>query len=133
MDADRLIAGAVVVLEGRVLLIRRAVPVGDLVWQFPAGKVDVGESVEEAAVREALEEAGVVLDSAWVIGERVHPVTGWRVAYVACRWVSGDPRAASPREVAEAAWVPVGEVAERIPGGVFGPVRRYLDEATTLS
>nr|WP_237548549.1 MULTISPECIES: NUDIX domain-containing protein [unclassified Streptomyces] len=37
-----MIAGAVVQHEGRVLLIRRAVPEGDLVWQFPAGKVDGG-------------------------------------------------------------------------------------------
>ncbi|MFG2480972.1 NUDIX hydrolase [Streptomyces fagopyri] len=129
MDTDGLIAGAVVASEGRVLLIRRAVPVGDLVWQFPAGKVDVGESVEGAAVREAWEEAGVVVEPVSMIGERVHPVTGWRVAYVACRWRSGHPRVASPREVAEAAWVPLRGVTERIPGGVFGPVQRYLDDA----
>ncbi|MFI2618100.1 NUDIX hydrolase [Streptomyces sp. NPDC018584] len=39
---DGLIVGAVVTHQGRVLLIHRAVPEGDLVWQFPAGKIDAG-------------------------------------------------------------------------------------------
>ncbi|MER7201917.1 NUDIX hydrolase [Streptomyces sp. CB01635] len=120
------IAGAVVGHEGEVLLVRRAVPEGDLVWQFPAGKVDPGETQEEAAVREALEEAGVVVEPLTIIGERLHPVTGRRVVYVACRWLSGAARAASPREVAEAAWVSMDGLAERIPGGVYGPVWEYL-------
>ncbi|MFI6879860.1 NUDIX hydrolase [Streptomyces sp. NPDC050400] len=124
--AEWVIAGAVVAHAGRVLLVRRSVPERELVWQFPAGKVDAGESPERAAVREALEEAGVTVVPAAVIGARVHPVTGRRVVYVACRWVSGSPWAASPREVAAAEWVPVDELAVRIPGGVYGPVQEYL-------
>ncbi|MEB8343412.1 NUDIX hydrolase [Streptomyces endophyticus] len=104
---DGLIAGAVVPHQGRVLLIRRAVPEGDLVWQFPAGKVDAGESPQQAAVRESLEETGVMVKPVAVIGERLHPVTRRRIVYVACRSLSGAPRAASPREVQEAAWVPL--------------------------
>ncbi|MEU5540460.1 NUDIX domain-containing protein [Streptomyces sp. NPDC020362] len=123
---DALIAGAVVACRGRVLLVRRRVPEGALVWQFPAGKVEPGESVEQAAAREALEESGVVVEPLTVIGERLHPVTGRPVVYVACRWLSGAPHAASPREVAEGAWVPLVQVAERIPGGVYPPVWNYL-------
>ncbi|WP_420031369.1 NUDIX hydrolase [Streptomyces sp. cg28] len=47
--------------DGEVLLIRRAVPESALVWQFPAGKVDAGESPGGAAAREAVEEAGVTV------------------------------------------------------------------------
>ncbi|MFC8125590.1 NUDIX hydrolase [Streptomyces sp. NPDC057302] len=120
------IAGAVVQHQGAVLLVRRTVPEGALVWQFPAGKVEPGESVEEAAAREASEEAGVTVEALSVIGERVHPVTGRRVVYVACRWLAGEARAASPREVAEAVWAPVDDLAEFIPGGVYGPVWDYV-------
>ncbi|MFH8737179.1 NUDIX hydrolase [Streptomyces sp. NPDC017964] len=120
------IAGAVVAHQGEVLLVRRAVPEGSLVWQFPAGKVEPGESPEEAAVREALEEAGVVVEPRTVIGERLHPVTRRRIVYVACWWLSGAARAASPREVAEAVWVPFDELPSRIPGGVYGPVWEFL-------
>ncbi|MEU0786813.1 NUDIX domain-containing protein [Streptomyces sp. NPDC006173] len=37
---DGLVAGAVIVDGGRVLLIRRAVAAGSLVWSFPSGKVE---------------------------------------------------------------------------------------------
>ncbi|WP_318658306.1 NUDIX hydrolase [Streptomyces triticiradicis] len=123
-----LIAGAVIVDAGRVLLIRRTAPAGSLLWTFPSGKVETGESIGQAAVREALEEAGVTAEVLSLLGERVHPVTGWRVAYVACRLLSGEAWAASPREVAEVAWVRLGGISRLVPGGLFGPVQRYLEE-----
>jgi 8-oxo-dGTP diphosphatase len=124
---EPVIAGAVIARDDHVLLIRRAAPENGLVWQFPAGKVEQGEPPERAAAREALEEAGVTVVPAGVIGTRVHPGTGRRVVYVACRWVSGDPRPASPREVAAAEWVPITDLADWIPGGVYPPVQEYLD------
>ncbi|GIF01786.1 NUDIX hydrolase [Paractinoplanes rishiriensis] len=48
------IAAAVIVDDGRVLLVRRRVYEGRLSWQFPAGKVEPGESPDAAAVREPL-------------------------------------------------------------------------------
>jgi 8-oxo-dGTP pyrophosphatase MutT (NUDIX family) len=121
-----LIAGAVIAHAGRVLLIRRSTPAGALLWSFPSGKVDPGETASEAAVREAVEEAGVVVAPAVVLGERVHPATGWRVVYVACRLQSGTAHAASPREVAEVRWVRLGEIPELIPAGLYEPVQAYL-------
>jgi 8-oxo-dGTP diphosphatase len=49
-------AGGVVVRDGRVLLVHR--PRYDD-WTFPKGKLDPGESFEEAAVREVEEETGM--------------------------------------------------------------------------
>ncbi|MGG8409434.1 NUDIX hydrolase, partial [Streptomyces sp. 12297] len=69
-------AGAVVAHQGRVLLVRRRVPEGRLSWQFPAGKVEPGESFEQAAVRETKEEAGLDVVVVARLGERVHPITG---------------------------------------------------------
>lgn len=124
-----LIAGAVIARAGRVLLIRRRSPVGALVWSFPSGKVEPGESPSAAAVREALEEAGVTVAPVVALGSRVHPVTGWRVVYVACRLVSGVAFAASPREVAEVHWVRLSELDGLVPGGVYPPVRGWLSGA----
>jgi 8-oxo-dGTP pyrophosphatase MutT (NUDIX family) len=123
---DPHIAGAVIVHAGRVLLIRRASPAGALLWSFPSGKVEPGESAAQAAAREALEEAGVVVAPLVVLGERVHPATGWRVVYVACRLLSGTAHAASPREVAEVRWVRLDQIPPLIPAGVYGPVGAYL-------
>ena len=50
------IAAAVIVAGGRVLLIQRQISEGELSWQFPAGKVEPGETPADAAVREPHEE-----------------------------------------------------------------------------
>jgi ADP-ribose pyrophosphatase YjhB (NUDIX family) len=42
--------------DGRIILLRRATHPGHGLWTFPGGFVDLGESVEQAAVREAQEE-----------------------------------------------------------------------------
>ena len=123
------IAAAVIAHAGRVLLIRRATPEAALVWSFPAGKLELGESAADAAAREALEEAGVTVEPLRLLGERQHPDTGRRMVYVACRLLSGKAHAASPREVTEVAWVRLGEIPGLVPGGLFAPVQAYLDEA----
>lgn len=48
------------VFEGKVVLIRQyRYPVGDYVYEFPAGLVEAGECVKDAAVREMYEETGL--------------------------------------------------------------------------
>jgi 8-oxo-dGTP diphosphatase len=121
------VAGAVIAHANRVLLIRRASPASALLWTFPSGKLDPGESPSDAAVREAAEEAGVRVAPLVVLGSRLHPVTGWRVVYVACRLLDGTAYAASPREVAEVRWAAFEELPELIPGGVYAPVRGWLE------
>ncbi|RSS84319.1 NUDIX hydrolase [Streptomyces sp. WAC06614] len=126
---ERRVAGAVVVYEGRVLLVRRQIAEGQLSWQFPAGKVEPGESCEEAAARETKEEAGLEVAAAAPLGERVHPITGRHVSYTACEVVGGAAHVADADEIAEVAWVTLPEIPQYIPYGLFEPVQRYLDVA----
>ncbi len=56
-ENPRLIVGAVCFHEGRVLLCRRAIAPRRGLWTIPAGFLELGESPEEGAVREAFEEA----------------------------------------------------------------------------
>ena len=67
------IAAAIVVSAGRVLMIRRSEAEGELSWQFPAGKIEPGESAEGAAVREAYEETGAIVRAMRSLGRRLHP------------------------------------------------------------
>jgi ADP-ribose pyrophosphatase YjhB (NUDIX family)/N-acetylglutamate synthase-like GNAT family acetyltransferase len=54
--------GALVEHEGKVALVRRGVEPGRGYWGLPAGYVEADESAEEAAARETLEEAHLVVE-----------------------------------------------------------------------
>lgn len=126
-DSEQVVAAAVVSAGGRVLLVRRNVAEGTLLWTLPSGGVEPGETAEQAAARETLEETGLTVVPGVVVGERVHPTTGRHMVYVACDVVAGTARAAAPEEVAEVAWCGQARVAELVPGGLFGPVADYLN------
>ncbi|MEW1816616.1 MULTISPECIES: NUDIX hydrolase [Streptomyces] len=121
------VAAAVIVHEGRVLMVRRRVSEGSLRWQFPAGKVEPGETREDAAVRETREETGLAVTVVKRLGERVHPETGRPMSYIACEVLGGTAHVAAPDELADLAWVTHGELPRYVPHGVFGTVQAYLD------
>ncbi|MGW3191827.1 NUDIX hydrolase [Streptomyces ardesiacus] len=123
------VAAAVIVHEGRVLMVRRRVSEGSLCWQFPAGKVEPGETSEDAAARETREETGLAVAVVKRLGERVHPETGRLMSYIACEVLSGTAHIAAPDELADLAWVTHGEMPRYVPYGVFEPVQAYLDAA----
>jgi 8-oxo-dGTP diphosphatase len=100
---------------------------GALVWQLPAGKMEPGESAEDAAVREAGEETGLTVRAVRHLGERVHPLTGRTVVYVACEAVARTAYAAAEDEIAEVAWCDRVMLTEYVPHLMFGPVQEYLD------
>ncbi|MFD8545615.1 NUDIX hydrolase [Streptomyces sp. NPDC059649] len=125
--SERPVAAAVIVRDGRVLLARRAVEEGDLRWQFPAGKIEAGETVEQAAVRETQEETGLTVEAVKVLGDRVHPKTGRQMHYIACTLVSGEAHVADKEELAEVAWVTLAEIPDYVPYGLYEPVQEYLD------
>ncbi|MBU8537416.1 NUDIX hydrolase [Falsiroseomonas tokyonensis] len=56
-ENPKIVVGSVVAVEGRVLLCRRAIEPRRGFWTIPAGYMELGETVEEGALREAREEA----------------------------------------------------------------------------
>ena len=56
-ENPRIVAGSVVRHDGRILLCRRAIEPRHGFWTIPAGYLELGESPDEGAMREALEEA----------------------------------------------------------------------------
>lgn len=61
-DNPRVIAGAIIEHEGQILLCQRGIPPGVGRWTLPAGFMERGESVEEAAAREVMEETGMQVE-----------------------------------------------------------------------
>ncbi|HEV2575384.1 NUDIX hydrolase [Methylocella sp. CPCC 101449] len=101
---------AVVIRDNRVLLVRRANPPDVGLWGFPGGKIDLGETIEAAAVRELFEETSVRGEACDVVTAvdaldldadrniRHHYI----LVAVRCRWISGTPVAGD--DALEAAW-----------------------------
>jgi ADP-ribose pyrophosphatase YjhB (NUDIX family) len=79
MDTPRIpCVGAVVVHEGRLLVVRRGHDPGRGLWSVPGGRVEAGESLEAACAREVLEETGLRVRVGAVVGrvERAAPGGG---------------------------------------------------------
>ena len=125
---ERPISAAVIVHEGRVLLVRRRVKEGSLSWQFPAGEVEEGEAANAAAVRETREETGLEVKDVLVLGERVHPNTGRTMIYVACQVVGGNASVVDDDELVEFAWSDAKQITEYVPYPFYGPVQDYLND-----
>lgn len=54
--------------DGRIILLRRGFEPGKDLWTFPGGFVDLGETVEQAAHREAMEEIQATIELDGLVG-----------------------------------------------------------------
>lgn len=102
--------GAVIVSDGRVLLVQRGTEPALGRWSIPGGLIEVGEMLTEAVIREVREETGLEVDPVELIEllDRIHR-DGDRVRYhyviadYLCRVVGGTLNAAS--DAAAVRWV----------------------------
>jgi 8-oxo-dGTP diphosphatase len=102
--------GAVIIEENRVVLVKRAHPPLQAQWSIPGGVLEVGELVREAAVREAREETGLIVEPGELLGvyDRVLRDPKQRVQYhyvlidFLCRRVGGEILAGS--DATEVCW-----------------------------
>jgi 8-oxo-dGTP diphosphatase len=106
--------GAIAVSDERLLLIRRGRGPAAGVWSVPGGRVEAGETLAEAVLRELAEETGLegVCDElvGWV--ERMGPDHHYVILDFSVTVL--EPREPTPGDDAlEAEWVPLDEVAHR--------------------
>src|ERR1700752_3939454 len=102
--------GAIIIKDGRVVLVKRAHPPIQGQWAIPGGVLEVGELVRGAAIREAREEIGRIVERGARLGVfyRVLRDAEKRVQYhyvlidFLCRPVGGEFLAAS--DAAEVRW-----------------------------
>lgn len=110
--------GAVIVNEGKMILVKRGVEPGKGKWSIPGGLVELGETVRSAAIREAKEETG--LDVKIVIDRPIDAFDnidideqgGLHYHYILIQFLtrpkSGTLKPSS--DVLDAKWVPLKEV-----------------------
>ena len=102
--------GAVVVEEGRVLLVRRGTEPLKGQWSLPGGLLELGESLTGGVVREVREETGLMVEPVELVEllDRIHR-EGERVRYhyviadYLCRVMGGSLQAASDADAVR--WV----------------------------
>ena len=112
-------AHLLLVRDNRVLLSQRRGGYGDGMWHLPSGKTEAGESVEQAVIREAYEEVGVLVapaDLRCVHAVHVqHSGEEPRVGFFfeATRWV-GEPSNREPDKCSAVRWFPFTELPDGI-------------------
>jgi ADP-ribose pyrophosphatase YjhB (NUDIX family) len=136
-DAPRVGVGAIVLHEGRVLLVRRGRAPALGLWSVPGGLVELGETSVDAARREVEEETGLDVRIAGLVGvlDRVTRDADGRVRY---HWVLVDYLAypqsndtiTAGSDAAEVRWVTIDEV-ERLP--ITEGLAEMIKRAATLA
>jgi len=135
-DGRPIVASAIIVRDGRVLMTKRRWPEGPLRWNYITGQVEPGESPEQAAIREVREEVGLDVAIERKLGERVHPSSGRYMIYFACQIIStGEPHVVDHEENAEVRWATLDEAAKLLvpTGGIWEPVREYIKQAVAAT
>lgn len=105
--ARKLVVAGLIRDDARRILVTRRRPDQSLpnFWEFPGGKVEPGESPEQALVRELQEEIGVTVEVGriWDVLFHAYPDFDLVMLVYPCRIVAGEVRAL---EVAAAEWTP---------------------------
>ncbi|AOR66425.1 ADP-ribose pyrophosphatase [Burkholderia stabilis] len=130
----------VVLRERDVLLVRRANPPDAGCWGFPGGKIEAGETVVEAAVREIAEETAIdveALDVFTALDAFDHDAAGglrqhYVLVAVLCRWLRGTPVAGD--DALDARWFDLAELEQSdlpMSAGVRDVARRAVEQASS--
>lgn len=130
------VAAALIARDGRVLMHRRAPGKHHaLLWEFPGGKVEPGETATQALLREIAEELGVALDATAVTPVSFAQGEGQPhlILLYACRGWDGVPQALEwPREAGlgeGVAWMTPAQIVALGEGGAMPPLDIVLAQA----
>jgi 8-oxo-dGTP diphosphatase len=134
MARPELCVGAVAVLDGNLLLIRRGHGPAAGSWSVPGGRVEAGELLAEAIVREVAEETGLECVCGELVGwvERLDEEDHFVILDFEVTVLDDRPPTAGD-DAAEAAWVPLADVTDlRLVDGLaeFLHDHGYLDVIT---
>jgi 8-oxo-dGTP diphosphatase len=130
--------GSIIVHDDRVLLVKRQHPPLAGQWSIPGGVLEVGETLREAAVREALEETGLTVEPLELLGVFDHVLrdTTGKVQYhyvlidFLCRRTGGEAIAGS--DAVEVRWFRESELEDlRLAADTAQVIRLGFEKTST--
>ena len=122
----RIGVGVIVIKDSRVLVGKRTEKLGRDLWSFAGGHLEFGESVEECAAREVLEETGMKIKNIRM-GPFTNEIYGdigkhYITLFVVADHAEGEPKVMDPKEVAEWSWCEWS----KLPRPLFLPIENLL-------
>ena len=126
--------GVMVLKEGKVLLGQRHVDPekasslmnGEGTWTMPGGKLDFGESFEEGAKREVMEETGVSIEAKDLevisVTNDMVPTAHFVTIGMLLKVYDGEPKVMEPDEITKWEWFPL----DALPTPIFPPSLKIL-------
>ena len=106
------VSAAVIQQKGKILICQRpANKYCGLLWEFPGGKIEIGETGEQCIVRECQEELGVILSVKCKLTDVVYeyPDHTIHLHFYLCNIIMGDPKKNEHNAIA---WITPDEVAK---------------------
>jgi 8-oxo-dGTP diphosphatase len=104
------VAAGLVFRDGQLLITQRK-PDSHLggLWEFPGGKLESGESFDEAVVRELREELGIEVRPGEVMESIAHdyPDKSVHLEFIRCTWLANEPQA---HDCHDLAWITRGQL-----------------------
>lgn len=95
-------------------------------WAFASGTVETGETVEQTAEREAMEELGVQVRAQKIFAIHEIPEAGVRLNFVLCQLTKGEPKAVQPEEVEQVIWMTLPDFFSKYSDEQIGHGLRWL-------
>lgn len=132
MEAQKVAVGAALLIhkEDQILLIRRKNVLGSGSWSTPGGHLDFGETPEDCARREAMEETGLQVKNIRFVAvtndvfpaEGRHYITFWMEG----NYETGEAQVNAPDEMDAAGWFS----KDALPAPLFLPLKNLLEGKT---
>jgi 8-oxo-dGTP diphosphatase len=123
------VASAIIIRDGLVLLCQRssAVPL-PLLWEFPGGKIERDESLEQGLSREIQEELGVEC----LVGEHIAETTHqydhglFHIVFFSVQLLAATDHVFCLTAHSRCAWIPLPELQEFSIRNAFVPSNLYI-------
>ncbi len=124
--------GVIIINKDKVLLGKRINSIGHDSWAFTGGHLEYGETPEECAIRETLEETGLEIKNVkkgpWVNNVFLEKSTQYITIFMIAKYQKGIPEIKEPTKCSQWQWFKW----EDLPNPLFKPIQTLIESGCTF-